>query len=272
MKGNANPFSSPLLSKDLQNVSKNRSNRSSRPPVYNPWDKFNQSQFDDFIYDITSALSRALNHELDTPETSAAAPARHVSQFNQVAAETELPTSPDPFMSSDGDIEDSFAELKSARAKGKERDPREGPGLGGIHNPIELSSDDDDERVEGNSHVSEEHDEFFGGSKGTEREEDTERHGVGLPADEDIIEIPSSGEEEQPSAEAYDHVSYEPGHPSDNLSGISSRNAFPLSPAKFARRTGWLAEEYELSSACEGQSSLTIGRLGHSPTFVALSL
>jgi hypothetical protein len=44
-------------------------------------------------------------------------------------------------------LEDSFAQIASRRAKGKARDPREGPGLGLKGQPIELSSDSEEEEV-----------------------------------------------------------------------------------------------------------------------------
>jgi hypothetical protein len=44
-------------------------------------------------------------------------------------------------------LEDSFAQVVSRRAKGKARDPREGPGLGLKGLPIELSSDSEEEEV-----------------------------------------------------------------------------------------------------------------------------
>jgi hypothetical protein len=44
-------------------------------------------------------------------------------------------------------FEDSFAQIASRRAKGKARDPREGPGLGRKGQPIELLSDSEEEEV-----------------------------------------------------------------------------------------------------------------------------
>ncbi|KAI0665657.1 hypothetical protein C8Q78DRAFT_1199021 [Trametes maxima] len=70
-----------------------------RPPIYNPYDKFTQPEFDAWIGDITGALKRALGRDELPP------PARVQSPV----AEEEV-------------VEDSFAEVKARRlAKGKER-------------------------------------------------------------------------------------------------------------------------------------------------------
>jgi hypothetical protein len=44
-------------------------------------------------------------------------------------------------------FEDSFVQITSRKAKGKARDPREGPGLGLKDQPIELLSDSEEEEV-----------------------------------------------------------------------------------------------------------------------------
>ncbi|KAG1739146.1 uncharacterized protein EDB91DRAFT_394546 [Suillus paluster] len=56
----------------------------------------------------------------------------------------------------DQSFEDSFADIQSRRAKGKAKDPREGPGLGAQQNPIELLSDS-----ESGSESEEEYEEYF---------------------------------------------------------------------------------------------------------------
>lgn len=102
--------------------------KSLRRPIHNPYDKFTKSEFDDWIGGITSALRRALGEET---QEDAAFDERQSQDVNAAAEETF----------SDQSFEDSFADIQSRRAKGKAKDPREGPGLGVQQNPIELLSD-----------------------------------------------------------------------------------------------------------------------------------
>jgi hypothetical protein len=124
-----------------------------RPPIHNPYDKFTQPQFDEWVGGITSALKKALGKEEEEIPTS-------------------QPTDPRewkarPVSDTDEDnVEDSFAEWKAMRAreKGKMRateDEQDGESGGvqeiyddsGIQDhaaggtpddAIELLSDDDD--------------------------------------------------------------------------------------------------------------------------------
>jgi len=116
-----------------------------RHPIQNPYEKFTQPEFDAWIGGITIALKRALGEE---PEPR--------------AQETEVDPSYNPYSrflppeveSDDEGINDSFAEIKARRAvnkKGKARDPREGPGLGGKgaqDKPIEIASSDEEDAEE----------------------------------------------------------------------------------------------------------------------------
>lgn len=102
--------------------------KSLRRPIHNPYDKFTKSEFDEWIGGITSALRRALGEETQEDATF---DERQSQDVNAVAEETF----------SDQSFEDSFADIQSRRAKGKAKDPREGPGLGVQQNPIELLSD-----------------------------------------------------------------------------------------------------------------------------------
>ena len=77
-----------------------------RPPIHNPYDKFTQPQFDEWIGGITSALRKALGQEEEeTPTSQATKPrqedAHHVSDTDE------------------DNVEDSFAEWKATRAKEK---------------------------------------------------------------------------------------------------------------------------------------------------------
>lgn len=124
-----------------------------RPPVFNPYDRFTQPEFDAWIGDITSTLKRALNHEAE-PEVDS--PSRHSSSWNTIPDQIGSrfgaegrPQSPGSSEAHDEEsaLEDSFAQIASRRAKGKARDPREGPGLGLKGQPIELLSDSEEEEV-----------------------------------------------------------------------------------------------------------------------------
>ena len=140
------PHSSPT-------VQATRARAPLRPPVFNPYDRFTQPEFDAWIGDITSALKSALSHDA---EAEIGSPSLHSSDWNTI---------PDKFGGSlsaerraqsaalseghddESALEDSFAQIASRKAKGKARDPREGPGLGLKGQPIELSSESEEEEV-----------------------------------------------------------------------------------------------------------------------------
>jgi hypothetical protein len=122
-----------------------------RPPIFNPYDRFTQPEFDTWIGDITSALRRALCHEA---EPDADHPSRHNNSWETIPDKkggrltagglARSPESPEG-RDEESALEDSFAQIASRKAKGKARDPREGPGLGLKDRPIELLSDSDSE-------------------------------------------------------------------------------------------------------------------------------
>jgi hypothetical protein len=96
-------------------------------------------------------LKRALDHEAEPAVDS---PSRHSGSWNTVPARLSgnlgaegCAQSPGPSEVHDEEsiFEDSFAQIASRRAKGKARDPREGPGLGHKGQPIELLSDSEEE-------------------------------------------------------------------------------------------------------------------------------
>jgi len=131
---------------------------STRPPIHNPYDKFTQPQFDEWIGGITSALRKALGQEEEeTPTTQATKP-----REEHTVADID-----------EDNAEDSFAEWRAMRAKekGKMRatEEEQGSEYGGsqesyedsdVQDPvagttpsdaIELLSDEDDaEREEVN--------------------------------------------------------------------------------------------------------------------------
>lgn len=88
------PNSTPQLSAPL------------RPPIHNPYDKFTQPQFDEWIGGITSALRRALGQEEEETLTS------HPEESREGQAHPVSDTDED-------NVEDSFAEWKAMRAKEK---------------------------------------------------------------------------------------------------------------------------------------------------------
>ncbi|KAG7449662.1 uncharacterized protein BT62DRAFT_599539 [Guyanagaster necrorhizus] len=124
--------------------------RTKPAPIYNPYDKFTKPQFDAWIDDLTGTLRRALGHIDDTAREESPV-GLDESSMGQIDAE-QASESEDI----DGEVEDSFAELKARRAsrKGKGRDPREGPGLfsgrgnGSYEEPIDLASDSEDEEAQ----------------------------------------------------------------------------------------------------------------------------
>lgn len=130
-----------------------RARASFRPPVFNPYDRFTQPEFDAWIGDITSALKSALSHDAEAEVDS---PTLRSSSWNTIpdkiggslGAErrAQSPASSEG-RDDESALEDSFAQIASRRAKGKARDPREGPGLGLQGQPIELSSDSEEEEV-----------------------------------------------------------------------------------------------------------------------------
>ena len=129
-----------------------RARASLRPPVFNPYDRFTQPEFDAWIGDITSALKGALSHdseaEVDSPSLRSSSWNTIPDKIGSLSAERRARS---PALSEGRDeesaLEDSFAQVVSRRAKGKARDPREGPGLGLKGLPIELSSDSEEEEV-----------------------------------------------------------------------------------------------------------------------------
>ncbi|KAG1772139.1 hypothetical protein EDD22DRAFT_947678 [Suillus occidentalis] len=133
--------------------------KSLKRPIHNPYDKFTQPEFDEWIGGITSALRRALGEETEED----AALDEHLSQDINVAAE-------ETFI--DDSFEDSFANIQSRHAKGKAKDPREGPGLGVQQNPIELLSDS-----ESGAETDEEYEEYEEYSSREAEEFDTEGAG-----------------------------------------------------------------------------------------------
>lgn len=130
-----------------------RARASLRPPVFNPYDRFTQPEFDAWIGDITSALKGALSHDAEAEVDS---PSLRSSSWNTISDKIGGSLSAErraqsPALSEGRDdesaLEDSFAHIASRRAKGKARDPREGPGLGLKGQPIGLSSDSEEEEV-----------------------------------------------------------------------------------------------------------------------------
>jgi len=100
-----------------------------RPPIHNPYDKFTQPQFDEWIGDITSALRKALGQEEEeTPTSQAAKPREDAHPVSDIHAD---------------DVEDSLAEWKAMRAKekGKMRatEGEEGSEYGGSQGSHEYS-------------------------------------------------------------------------------------------------------------------------------------
>ena len=131
---------------------KSSTRTSLRPPIFNPYDRFTQPEFDAWIGDITSSIKRALRHDV---EPKVELPGRS-SSWNTLPDQvggnlsTEKRAQSPTFTElrdEESVFEDSFAQITSRKAKGKARDPREGPGLGLKDQPIELLTDSEEEEV-----------------------------------------------------------------------------------------------------------------------------
>ncbi|KAK7057541.1 hypothetical protein R3P38DRAFT_2497593 [Favolaschia claudopus] len=174
-------MSSPPFFRASQNLAVARPKPAAIPkaPILNPYDKFTQPQFDAWIGDITGALKDALGFQAALPPKTKTRTQWHIPD----SRESEAPDAADGD-NVDEELDDSFAEIKArvaANAKGKGRDPREGPGLGrGDRNaPIEIDLDSEEEQEE----------------QGEEEEEEEEEDG------EYWDEERSSGEEEEEEEE-----------------------------------------------------------------------
>lgn len=124
-----------------------------KAPIVNPYEKLTQPQFDAWIGDITSALRDALDYRAEVrPKPKV----RTEWQYPGGDERDEATASDDAEEQSY--LDDTFAEAvgrraQSGNAKGKGRDPREGPGLGrGDRSaPIEIDMDSDEGEEEENA-------------------------------------------------------------------------------------------------------------------------
>jgi hypothetical protein len=107
-----------------------------KPPIHNPFDKFTQPEFDAWIKDITGSLRRALGHSTEVPGKETLYETEYDTGEREGVEDLEENES----------VDDSVAELRARHLKGKARDPREGPGLGGKNQPIEIESDSEAEQ------------------------------------------------------------------------------------------------------------------------------
>jgi hypothetical protein len=112
--------------------------------MVNPYDRFTQPEFDAWIGDMTSTLRRALGYEQEEPLLLEG------THVNGAAKEGSPKYHQLDFSDLDEVADDSFAQIKSRRNKGKARDPREGPGLGRDRmQPIQaVSEEEEEEEVE----------------------------------------------------------------------------------------------------------------------------
>lgn len=203
-----------------------------RAPMVNPYDKFTQPEFDSWIGDLTDTLRRALGYEQEEQVTNSP----EKTQFNGDTNGHIPDYRPVDLSEGDEDPDDSFAQIKSRRAKGKARDPREGPGLGRGDRvqPIEIVSSDEEEEeeVEGLAlSVQEEQDDVE-----TEEEEDDE--------EED--------EDEDDEDEDYAEQLWDRGQSSSQI--LSSPVAMKFGPPK---RSRFMVEaESEKAESEEGSEAL----------------
>jgi hypothetical protein len=110
-----------------------------KPPIFNPYDKFTQPEFDAWIGDITGALRRALGHTESRTSNVADVAAMYGGRLSERKKHEEEGTEDE---AEESEIaEDSFAEVRARRITGKARDSREGPGFGAKDLPIEIDAD-----------------------------------------------------------------------------------------------------------------------------------
>lgn len=167
-----------------------------RPPIYNPFDKFPQPEFDAWIGDLTNALKGALGRLDDAgqQQTLASPDIGNTPVFADDVVEDVADGS-----SIDDEVEDSFADMKARRVirKGKARDPREGPGfgtgMGERHLPIEIGSDSDELEEDGESEAGSERWEM----EEQDGEDNDERDEEGGEEDEEEEDEESVEEEDQ---------------------------------------------------------------------------
>ncbi|KAJ4487330.1 hypothetical protein C8J55DRAFT_326763 [Lentinula edodes] len=123
-----------------------------KAPVYNPYDKFPQTDFDAWIGGITGTLRKVLRHEEPEPQPQEEKWYYRIGDEEGPQINSYGGKETDSESSGEEQLDDSFAAMRARRVKGKARDPREGPGLaaGTINEPIELGSEDEgsDEGVE----------------------------------------------------------------------------------------------------------------------------
>ncbi|CAK5281665.1 unnamed protein product [Mycena citricolor] len=151
-----------------------------RAPVINPYDKFTQPQFDEWIGDITSALKGALGFRAET----SADKVKTKKEWHVARSASE-----------DVEEEDYVRQPTTADAKGKGRDPREGPGLGrGDRDaPIEIDMESDEDEVDDGNEE--------GQDSGAEYDEEADEGGPRLRLRLRDLE----GEEEEEDEEGVDY-------------------------------------------------------------------
>ena len=216
------------------------SDKHHKAPIYNPYDKFTQNEFDLWIGGITGALRRALGEEVDEEEQESVTH-DYADDLFAPRNDAETEQTPEYEPEEQSEAEDSFAEMKTRLDKGKGRDPREGPGLGGRVQPIEISYSDSGEEgdeVEGEDEVEDDEEGGFewreydsDGNRYDESEEDEEGYCEeasghrthGDSPDDDIIEL-SSGENEE-DEHAYEGVGRD--------SSLDADAGYALNLAKF---------------------------------------
>ncbi|KAL1668975.1 hypothetical protein GGF50DRAFT_45187 [Schizophyllum commune] len=120
--------------------------RHQRAPIVNPYEKFSQPEFDNWIGDLTGTIRSALGFEYKPERPQSRLPDSlfedepAASQFEARLA-TEVAD-----QLSDSESEDAEELVpKSSKAKGKERDPRERPTQGSWNNYADVTDSDDDQ-------------------------------------------------------------------------------------------------------------------------------
>ena len=197
------PYSTPLFPAPSWPTSILNKNKINKAPIYNPYDKFSQVEFDDWIGGITGALRRALGEDGDLSRSVPSDTGAHL-----LDSDSEVVMGEDANGIEDKSElgEDSLAEVRTRRDKGKARDPREGPGLGGRNQPIELLYSDADSGSEDVSRLGDEGEFEYGdddsqGYGSAEYDSDGNRYA----SDDDEFEGIEEGEEEYDLSQPSNH-------------------------------------------------------------------
>ncbi|KAI5890280.1 uncharacterized protein SCHCODRAFT_02546695 [Schizophyllum commune H4-8] len=120
--------------------------RHQRAPIVNPYEKFSQPEFDNWIGDLTGTLRSALGFEYKPERPQSRLPdTLFADEPAESQHDAELATEVADQLSDSESEEVEELVPKSSKAKGKERDPRERPNHGSWNNYADVTDSDGDQ-------------------------------------------------------------------------------------------------------------------------------